>query len=130
MVHVDFADLNKHDPDRTFTFGKYKGRRVRDIISVDPEYVSWASWNVEWFELDAEEISLLHEVTRSYLRTAMVCGYDPFWDWTKRLPDKVVKSYEETSWTGATLLIEEYASGKTRETVISLNDGSDYDDRW
>ena len=37
-----------------FTFGKFKGKFVSDVIESDPHYVKWASDNVEWFNLDSD----------------------------------------------------------------------------
>lgn len=34
-----------------FTFGKYKGRTVKEILIEDPSYLLWADNNVEGFEL-------------------------------------------------------------------------------
>lgn len=38
-------------------FGKYKGTELRQVIEDDPDYISWALSNVEWFALSttAEE---------------------------------------------------------------------------
>ena len=41
--------------DRVFTFGKYKGERVLDVIQRDPEYVVWAVRNTGFFQLEGEE---------------------------------------------------------------------------
>jgi len=38
-----------------FTFGKYKGEKVMDIIKDNPEYVHWCGQNVAWFELTVEQ---------------------------------------------------------------------------
>ena len=39
------------------TFGKYKDKLLRWIITHDPEYILWCQENIEWFEIDvnAEE---------------------------------------------------------------------------
>lgn len=45
------------------TFGKYKGKTVKEVIFEDPSYLLWADDNVEGFELSdylrdkAEEMS-------------------------------------------------------------------------
>lgn len=46
---------------RTFTFGKYKGEAVVDVIYRDPEYVRWAAANIDFFELTGEEFMRLSE---------------------------------------------------------------------
>ena len=41
--NVDFAGRMVYDKDRqpVFNFGKYKGRRVTDVLRIDPGYYSW-----------------------------------------------------------------------------------------
>ena len=41
--NVDFAGRMIYDKDRqpVFNFGKYKGRRVTDVLRIDPGYYSW-----------------------------------------------------------------------------------------
>ena len=34
-----------------FTFGKHKGKTVKQVMEVDPSYLLWADNNVEGFEL-------------------------------------------------------------------------------
>lgn len=46
--------------DRVFTFGKYKGERVLDVIQRDPEYVVWAVRNTGFFQLEGEEFLRLN----------------------------------------------------------------------
>jgi uncharacterized protein (DUF3820 family) len=45
---------------RIFTFGKYKGLKVTDLIDSNPEYVKWASKNVPYFKLTNEEFKKLY----------------------------------------------------------------------
>ncbi|MCM1219655.1 MAG: hypothetical protein NC548_34680 [Lachnospiraceae bacterium] len=40
--------------DDKFTFGKFKGKTVLEVIETDPRYVAWAIKNVEWFDIDDE----------------------------------------------------------------------------
>lgn len=47
--------------DRKFTFGKYRGRLISDVIKFDAQYVNWAAQCVEWFDLTDQEIRELHE---------------------------------------------------------------------
>jgi hypothetical protein len=54
----------------TFTFGKYKGSKVDDIIWFDPLYVQWCVDNVKWFELnDSQQKDLKHylNVIKKYI---------------------------------------------------------------
>lgn len=36
------------------TFGKHKGRKVRNVVQDDPNWLVWAQDNVDWFALDEE----------------------------------------------------------------------------
>lgn len=42
-----------------FTFGKYKGYSVDEVISSNPKYVLWARKNVSYFSLTNEQESAL-----------------------------------------------------------------------
>lgn len=44
-----------------FNFGKYKGKKVDEVIKENPEYVDWARNNVEWFSLDVSQEKKLDE---------------------------------------------------------------------
>lgn len=48
--------------DRRFTFGKYKGLSILSVIERDPEYVRWCTENIEWFELNGNEMLHLYGV--------------------------------------------------------------------
>lgn len=43
----------------TFTFGKYKGQKVKDVIQNNPSYVIWALNNVKGFRLLPYHYTLL-----------------------------------------------------------------------
>ena len=60
-----------------FNFGKYKGRKVSDIIKQDPEYVAWASRNVSWFTLEDSQRQLLDSVTDEVRPTSRVGVVNP-----------------------------------------------------
>jgi hypothetical protein len=40
-----------YNPDDTLNFGKYNGRKIKDILDFDPEYLVWASNTITWFIL-------------------------------------------------------------------------------
>ena len=50
---------------KIFTFGKYKGRSVLDILNEDPAYVEWCVNNIKWFSLDDTEQKMLNEITKA-----------------------------------------------------------------
>lgn len=53
--------------DDVFTFGKYKGRLVSDIIKENPKYVLWACQNVKFFKINADLMKdLCYRVNRIY----------------------------------------------------------------
>jgi len=47
--NVTLFTLNK-----ALTFGKYKGKTVEEVITLDPDYLLWARKNIEWFEIELE----------------------------------------------------------------------------
>ena len=50
---------------KTFTFGKYKGRSVIDVLNENPAYVEWCVNNIKWFSLDDTEQKMLNEITKA-----------------------------------------------------------------
>ena len=50
---------------KIFTFGKYKGRSVLDILNENPAYVEWCVNNIKWFSLDDTEKKMLNEITKA-----------------------------------------------------------------
>ena len=50
---------------KIFTFGKYKGRYVMDILNENPAYVEWCVNNIKWFSLDDTEQKMLNEITKA-----------------------------------------------------------------
>ena len=45
-----------------FTFGKYKGRPIDDILRHDPGYVAWCIDNIEWFKLTEAQYQILESL--------------------------------------------------------------------
>lgn len=43
------------NPSRVFSFGKYKGMTIHEVIEIDPEYIYWALNVVEGFTLTDDE---------------------------------------------------------------------------
>lgn len=74
-----------------FTFGKYKGEKVMDIIETNPEYVLWCGRTIEWFELTVEQAKELSRqmeiITKIRNRRAtkwlddMYSEYEPYDGW-------------------------------------------------
>ena len=50
---------------KTFTFGKYKGRSVIDVLNENPAYVEWCVNNIKWFRLNDAEQKRLNEITKA-----------------------------------------------------------------
>lgn len=36
------------------TFGKYLGKKIKDILEIDPSYLIWAHNTIDWFKLEDE----------------------------------------------------------------------------
>lgn len=51
---------------RVFTFGKYKGEYVLDVIRAHPTYIDWVLQNVKWFKLTKEEESYRKYISAVY----------------------------------------------------------------
>ncbi len=50
---------------KIFTFGKYKGRSIIDVLNENPFYVEWCVNNIKWFRLDDAEQKRLNEITKA-----------------------------------------------------------------
>ena len=43
------------------TFGRYKGKILRNIIKKDPDYIAWCFDNIKWFDLHTEADEFLQQ---------------------------------------------------------------------
>lgn len=58
---IQTIDLDRY----SFSFGKYKGKSIRDVIDEDAEYVVWCHENVRGFTLkDTDYQEVLKEMDR------------------------------------------------------------------
>lgn len=55
---------NKLSSDRKLTFGKYKGKSVREVMDINPSYLIWAHDNVKFFTLNDYEYNRCIEALR------------------------------------------------------------------
>ena len=52
-----FIDEELIDPESyVFTFGQYKGIEYTDVAYDDPGYILWCVENLDWFNVDEEEL--------------------------------------------------------------------------
>lgn len=47
---------------RKFTFGKYKGQLIVEVIRMNPNYIDWCKENIPYFTLTDNEKSILELV--------------------------------------------------------------------
>lgn len=52
-----------------FTFGKFKGKSISEVIDTDPHYVEWAVNNVDWFDIDDEQREELEKSLKNARRS-------------------------------------------------------------
>lgn len=45
----------------TLTFGKFKGKRLREIVKIEPKYIDWCVINLAHFYISEEEITRLQK---------------------------------------------------------------------
>ncbi len=48
----------------SFKFGRYKGKRLGDVMAADPAYVRWLLKNLPGFSLDPEARAWLESLSR------------------------------------------------------------------
>lgn len=75
----------KLDETYIFTFGKYKGLSVNEILDDDPSYLVWANKEVQWFKLKKEVYDLVLERATEELERKMQYqsrhhNYSSYWD--------------------------------------------------
>jgi len=64
---------------RLFTFGKYRGKSVIEVMSSDPQYVLWIEENVKFFEIYADEYKYCRDAADEEDDMMMGAYYDEFW---------------------------------------------------
>jgi uncharacterized protein (DUF3820 family) len=42
-----------------FTFGKYKGKSAKVILSIDPQYLNWCHNVIKWFTLNPKDYQIV-----------------------------------------------------------------------
>lgn len=59
------ATLNKDNIETwVFTFGKYKGEKLIDVLDTDARYVKWCLDNIPWLDADGDADAFIE----SYIR--------------------------------------------------------------
>lgn len=44
------------------TFGKYKGKLLKEVLAIDSGYLQWAHGNIDWFDMDKEALDAMCDV--------------------------------------------------------------------
>lgn len=44
----------KKGRDDVLSFGRYKGRTIREMLEDDPDYLTWAHTHIGWFKLEQD----------------------------------------------------------------------------
>lgn len=58
---MKFYDLNT-----VFTFGKYEGMSVQEVVNIQPSYIDWCAINLDHFYIDDSEIENLKEINPDF----------------------------------------------------------------
>lgn len=51
---------------RKFTFGKYKGELIIEVIRMKPWYIEWLLKRVQWFKLNKEEEEFYNQTVKDW----------------------------------------------------------------
>ena len=62
---MKFYDLNTE-----FTFGKYKGNTIRQILDFQPSYLDWCAINLDHFVMSDDEIEELNKIKPTFAFSA------------------------------------------------------------
>lgn len=87
--------------DTEFTFGKYKGKTVREIIEIQPTYLEWCAINLDHFYISDE---IIEEI-------------------------KVIKPDFTITEEGQQKLAEKYSNWESKQQQDDYDDFDDYDRR-
>lgn len=60
----EFKQVILRDYGDSFTFGKYRGRTIAEIIAKDPQYIVWAHNNVDFFKVKSGVLATAVETVR------------------------------------------------------------------
>lgn len=58
--------MKYYDIDTVFTFGKYDGMSVKEVVSIQPSYIDWCAVNLDHFYIDDSEIANLREISPGF----------------------------------------------------------------
>lgn len=61
--------MKHYNLDSEFTFGKYKGKKVIEVIEIDYTYLTWCIKNLDHFYLKKEVISEINQIIPSFTLT-------------------------------------------------------------
>ena len=58
--------MKRYDLNTELTFGKFKGNKVKDIITFHPYYIEWCALNMEHFYVEKRVIVKIKELFPNY----------------------------------------------------------------
>lgn len=61
--------MKYYDLNTEFTFGKYKGRTVQDVLNIQPSYIDWCAVYLDHFFITNETISELKSLNKDFSLT-------------------------------------------------------------
>lgn len=91
--------------DSIFTFGKYKGKTLREVIEIDEYYVSWCASNLDHFYITE---TTLEEIEHAYPSFSM-------WDYALNKLAEKKASYKGHSSYDRKADFDEYYDSSTSE---------------
>lgn len=59
-----------------FTFGKYNGQNIAQVILKDPDYFKWCMNNVEKFDFSERDFMIYHDIKKQIFKR--ILWYDKF----------------------------------------------------
>jgi len=68
-----------------FTFGKYRGKKIGEVVLYDASYIVWCIENIEWFTTNTELEDIAYENfckenRDKYEDDELYLAYDPYYD--------------------------------------------------
>ncbi|QED38991.1 hypothetical protein FK178_15260 [Antarcticibacterium arcticum] len=84
--------------DTCFNFGKYEGKTLEEVISIQPDYINWCILNLDHFLVDEDQLEEFLEINTSFfLSKNALMKLEIKWD-EYDFNDRSSYGSEETEW--------------------------------
>lgn len=71
--------------DSVFTFGRYSGQTLREVLAIEPDYLDWCLRNLGHFCMSDETVQAIKQILPSFSLSpqAETCRSENLWAWER-----------------------------------------------